>query len=379
MIKTSQHSGTRKWEIITVSVFLILTAALYYLPTGFEERVQENAVRCKGRIIQTDNDIQQMGMIKTGHQDVTIEILDSRFKGKIVRGTNQLMGRLDIDKIYQPGDTALIVLTLNEDGEIVFVNPQDHYRLGLEWLFILLFSLLLISFGGWVGARSLLSFIFTAMVLWKIVVPLLLKGIDPILLCLGVVTGLCAVVIFLVAGFTRKGLVAFLGAFMGVFTSCLLVIFFTEKFHVHGAVMPFAETLLYSGFGHLDLTRIYAGAVFLSASGAVMDLAMDVAASMDEVISKKPDISVTEAMKSGITVGRAVVGTMTTTLLLAYSGGYITLLMAFMAQGVPPANLFNLIYVAAEVLKTVAGSFGLVTVAPFTAVTGALIYTRKRR
>jgi uncharacterized membrane protein len=70
---------------------------------------------------------------------------------------------------------------------------------------------------------------------------------------------------------------------------------------------------------------------------------------------------------------------MTTTLLLAYSGGYITLLMAFMAQGVPPANLFNLIYVAAEVLKTVAGSFGLVTVAPFTAVTGALIYTRKRR
>jgi uncharacterized membrane protein len=62
-----------------------------------------------------------------------------------------------------------------------------------------------------------------------------------------------------------------------------------------------------------------------------MDLAMDVAASMDEVIQKKPDISVTEALKSGLTVGRAVVGTMTTTLLLAYSGGYITLLMAFMA------------------------------------------------
>ena len=78
-------------------------------------------------------------------------------------------------------------------------------------------------------------------------------------------------------------------------------------------------------------------------------------------------------MKSGVRVGRAVVGTMTTTLLLAYSGGYVTLLMAFMAQGVPLANFFNLIYVAAEVLKTIVGSFGLVTVAPFTALAGGFI------
>jgi uncharacterized membrane protein len=69
---------------------------------------------------------------------------------------------------------------------------------------------------------------------------------------------------------------------------------------------------------------------------------------------------------------------MTTTLLLAYSGGYITLLMAFMAQGVPLTNLFNLIYVAAEVLKTVVGSFGLVMVAPFTAIVGGFVLCGKR-
>ncbi|MFP4030407.1 MAG: YibE/F family protein, partial [Desulfococcaceae bacterium] len=186
-----------------------------------------------------------------------------------------------------------------------------------------------------------------------------------------------AVIVFLVAGPTRKGLVAFLGAFLGVLTSCLLAVHFTAKLHVHGAVLPFAETLLYSGFGHLDLSRIFVAAVFLAASGAVMDLAMDVSASMDEVVAKKPDITPMEAVRSGITVGRAVVGTMTTTLLLAYSGSYITLLMAFMAQGVPLANLFNLIYVAAEVLKTLVGSFGLVMVAPFTALAGGLIFTRK--
>jgi hypothetical protein len=69
-----------------------------------------------------------------------------------------------------------------------------------------------------------------------------------------------------------------------------------------------------------------------------------------------------------------VVGTMTTTLLFAYSGGYITLLMVFMAQGVPLANLFNTIYVSAEVLNTLVGSFGLVMVAPFTALIGSLFF-----
>jgi uncharacterized membrane protein len=189
---------------------------------------------------------------------------------------------------------------------------------------------------------------------------------------------LTGVIIFLVAGINRKGIVAFSGAFLGVLTSCLMAFYFTREFHLHGAVLPFAETLLYSGFAHLNLTRIYIAAVFIAASGAVMDLAMDVAVSMHEVASKREDISMLEVIRSGFRVGRAVVGTMTTTLLLAYSGGYITLLMAFMAQGVPLTNMFNLIYVAAEVLKTVVGSFGLVMVAPFTAVVGGLVFRKTR-
>jgi uncharacterized membrane protein len=144
-------------------------------------------------------------------------------------------------------------------------------------------------------------------------------------------------------------------------------------------VLPFSETLLYAGFGNLNLTRIYISAVFIAASGAVMDLAMDVAASMQELVDKRTDITRSELIKSGLSVGRTVVGTMTTTLLFAYSGGYITLLMAFMAQGVPVTNLFNLIYVATEVLKTLVGSFGLVMVAPFTGIVGGLILVSEKK
>ena len=111
-----------------------------------------------------------------------------------------------------------------------------------------------------------------------------------------------------------------------------------------------------------------------------MDIAMDISASMKEVLDKKPDISRRELFFSGIKVGRAVIGTMTTTLLLAYSGGYTGLLMVFMAQGTPALNILNLNYVSAEILHTLVGSFGLVTVAPLTAFVGSfiLLYDRKK-
>lgn len=367
-----------KQDGILVAAFVLLSLILYFMPTGFEERVAKRAVRCRGKVLEVDNaEIRKLGLVKSGDQGVTLKLLNGKFKGRVVQGNNPLLGQMDRDKIFAVGDTALVVLSLDKDGNIVFVNPQEHYRLGLELMLLGIFALALIIFGGWTGTKALLSFLFSALMLWKVLVPFMLKGYDPVLISLGVVAVLTGTIIFLVAGITRKGIVAFLGAFLGVLTSCFLALYFTKAFHMHGAIMPFAETLLYSGFVHLNLTKIYIAAVFLAASGAVMDLGMDVAASIDEVVSNKPDITTLETIRSGLRVGRAVVGTMTTTLLLAYSGGYITLLMAFMAQGVPLANLFNLIYVAAEVLKTLVGSFGLVMVAPFTAIVGGLVYRRR--
>lgn len=369
----------RKRNWILVGVFCLLVIILYLVPTGFESHVNSDSIRAKARVVSTDDsEIQTYGMIRKGEQGVVLEILNGPYTGQKFNAHNQLLGQMDRDKLFRPGDTALAVITFGPDGEILTVNPDAHYRLDLELMLLGLFAFLLILFGGWTGAKALLSFLFTALAIWKILVPLLLKGADPIFLSLGVVATLCATIIFLVAGISRTGVVAFVGAFLGVLSSCLLAVYFTGEFHVHGAVMPFAETLLYSGYGHLNLTDIYVAAVFIASSGAVMDLAMDVAASMNEVVEKKPDIARAEAFRSGLRVGRAVVGTMTTTLLLAYSGGFITLLMAFMAQGIPLGNTFNFIYVAAEVLKTLVGSFGLVLVAPFTALVGSFLFTRPK-
>lgn len=373
----SENKKKRDWYLVLG--FSLLTVILYFVPTGFEKKRDDTAVYCTAEVLNVDDsNIMNFGLIRKGEQELDLEMLDGPFEGQRFDAHNQLMGQMDRDKLFKAGDTAYVILTLNSEGQVIFVNPQAHYRLGLELVLLGLFASLLILFGGMTGVKALLSFVFTGMTLWKVLVPLLLKGVEPVSLALCVVAMLSGVVIFLVAGLNRTGITAFLGALLGVVSSCVLAVYFTKAFHVHGAVMPFAETLLYAGYSHLDLTRIFMAGVFLASSGAVMDLAMDVAASMGEVVSKKPGISRVEAVWSGIRVGRAVVGTMTTTLLLAYSGGYVTLLMAFMAQGIPLGSTFNFIYVAAEVLKTLVGSFGLVTVAPFTALVGGLLLVKKR-
>ena len=219
----------------------------------------------------------------------------------------------------------------------------------------------------------------TVLVLWKLLVPLYLKGCNPVWVGLALTLVLTVMIIALVYGFDRRCLAAVSGSFLGILVTCVLGVVFTDLFQIHGAVMSYSESLLYSGYQHLDLTKIYMASIFLGASGAVMDLSVDITSAIHEVVEKRPDLSWREAVRSGLNVGRAAMGTMTTTLLFAYSGGYIALLMVFMAQGTPLDNLLNYKYVAAEIIHTVIGSFGLVTVAPFTALTAGWLLTRRQQ
>jgi uncharacterized membrane protein len=200
---------------------------------------------------------------------------------------------------------------------------------------------------------------------------------DPILVG-GLVTALLTLMIIaLVFGFDRRCAAAVTGALSGLALTCVLGMVCTSIFRIHGAVMSFSESLLYSGYANLDLTRIFMASIFIGSSGAMMDLTVDVSAAVYEVVQKRPDLSWIEAVKSGLHVGRAAMGTMTTTLLLAYSGGYIALLMVFMAQGTPIINMLNYKYVTSEVIHTLVGSFGLVLAAPLTALTSGYFLTRR--
>lgn len=362
-------------------VFAVLCAGLLLIPTGYEKQQQNNReiLRHPARILTIDNaSIKPLGISHVGTQQLTARLLSGPCKGDEIMVNNHLQGRLEIDEIYTLGEKVLVKYSLNDQGSPNMGASLGHYRIHLEIALLVLFALALVIVAGATGLKALLSFGFAILMIWKVMLPMFLKGYNPIWTALGIVATLTASISFLVGGLSRKGFVTFAGAFLGLALTACLAVFFSDLFHIHGAVRPFAEVLMYSGYAELQLTPIFVASIFLAASGAVMDLAMDIAASMEEVKLKHPEIHFMEHIRSGLRVGRSVIGTMTTTLLLAYSSSYIFMFMLFTSQNIPPVQIFNMNYVAAEVLNTMVGSFGLVTVAPFTAVIGGLVMRKQR-
>lgn len=364
---------------IPIIITLIAIILLILLPNKFPQKIYENTERVSARVISTDeNFIVNNGLIKVGDQLCEIEILQGKFKGRTTTGTNRLSGSLEQDKLFKAGDKVLVTVDYTGDT-IRVVTLVDHYRLNYELLLVGIFVVVLVSFAGIVGIKSILSFIFTVLAMWKVLIPLFLLGYNPIIVGMVTTLILICVIIGLVYGLDKRSLAAILGSISGALVTCFMALFFVSKFKIHGAVMSFSESLLYSGYESLNLTKIFIASIFIASSGAVMDVAVDITSAVSEVVEKKPEITKLEAVKSGINVGRSIMGTMMTTLLLAYSGGYIGLLMVFMAQGTPIINILNLKYVSSEILHTLIGSFGLITVAPFTAIASGLLLANREK
>lgn len=358
---------------IPILITLIAIVILVCIPNKFPQRIYENTERVSARVLSTDESfIINNGLIRTGEQLCEIEILQGKFKGKTVQGSNILSGSLEQDKIFAVGDKILVTLDYTGD-QIRVATLVDHYRINYEILLVGIFIIFLVGFSGVVGIKAILSFIFTILSMWKILIPLFLIGYNPVIIGMTTTIILICVTIGLVYGIDRRSLAGIIGSLSGSIVTCLMALFFVSKFKIHGAVMSYSETLLYSGYENLNLTEIFIASIFIASAGAAMDVAVDITSAVAEVVEKKPDITKVEAIKSGINVGRSIMGTMMTTLLLAYSGGYIGLLMVFMAQGTPIINILNLKYVSSEILHTLIGSFGLITVAPFTALASGIL------
>jgi len=257
--------GDRRRDMIFTLTAAALSALFLFLPTGFYSPFQKNnSERVKARVTAVDNGlVQQIGPVRHGSQQLEIQILSGKFKGNTLETTNNLMGKLELDKMFIPKDTAFVVLELSEDHRtIVYANVIDHYRLDATALLVGTFSLALIAFAGWTGLKALISFIFSGVAIIKILLPAILHGFNPLWTTFAMVSILTFVIIFLVGGFTRKGLVAFLGSMGGIALTTILGSLFTHVFKIHGAVRPFTETLLYSGFDFLDLPSLFTAGIF---------------------------------------------------------------------------------------------------------------------
>ncbi|MBE6386260.1 MAG: YibE/F family protein [Lentisphaerae bacterium] len=364
-------------HLTAIAVTCLFSAALLFLPDPPSMNRGDFEV-CRAKVLDVDNqDVALHGLLKCGSQRLDVELLSGRHKGKKFRANNQLRAQMELDKEFRKGD----IITLNVPGgdfpADTVLAARDHSRSFWIWALGGIFCLFLLLFASWTGVKAVLSFVFSFIVIWKAVIPAVLAGWTPEAVIAGATALLTFAIIFLVAGFNRKGAAAFCGSMAGVLTGLLLSYLFTRLIRINGAVMPYCQALYYSGYEFLDLQRLFSGTLILGASGAVMDLAMDIAAGTEEIVRHNPGLSRKQLIASGMRIGRSVVGTMTTTLLLAYSAGFLTLLMMFRVEGHSLTAILDNPLVASEAVKTLIGSFCLVLTAPFTALIAGNIFCAK--
>lgn len=332
-----------------------------------------NVHELPGIVIAVDNeDILQVGAGVVGVQNTTVILSSGKWKGTQVVAINHLNGQLDMDEIYEAGDKILLAVQ-EIDQQITDARAINTYRQNWELVLFAVFAVALLAYSRLIGLKALFSFMTTLGVLWFFYIPNLLAGASPLPLTLAVLVLLSMSIILSVAGVTRYGIAALLGSLSGLAVTLGLTVFFGHQLDLAGMTTPFSTTLLVQGGYGLNFQHIFYSAVLLGASGAAMDIAMDVSVSMNEIKVKRPDIGMRELIQSGINIGRMVIGTMSTTLLLAYSGGYLTMLMVFVSQNTSFTRIVNMKIVAAEIFRILIGSIGLVMVAPITAIIAGVL------
>ena len=370
----SRKAWKAKQNWVLCLVTIVVCGLLCLLPDE-HLNVTSTFPREQVRIDSVDNSLlDAVGIVYNGVQPCQVTILTGEYVGQTASSFNYLNSALDKDKLYEVGDVAWAMI--QGDSSKPVVTLIDHYRIGIEAGVVAVLALVLIAFGGVIGCGAMVSLVASAVIVWKLLIPLLLDGIDPMLASFATVLVLTVLIDVLVAGFTRRCLTAVLGSIAGTLVTCLSAWGLTYLLKLDGGDLPYVVPLLSQSAMQIDTRSLYIGMMFLANSGALMDLSMDISVSLEEIHHHKPDISYPALMKSGLLVGRSVLGSMTTTLMLAYSGNYLSMLMYFVGQGTPVTDIINLKYVASQLLNTLVGSFGLAAAAPLTALIASAMYLR---
>lgn len=302
---------------------------------------------------------------------ITVELTSAPYKGRVIRSTSIKSGNPAYDFDVKPGDRVVMWAEVH-NGEIVeaHVFSPDRGRC-LKWL-VAGFMAALLLVGGLAGVKTLLTLGVTGLAIVYVLLPALIRGHDPIIVTVLVSTAVTIVTIAAVGGASKKTLTAIIGTTGGVLVAGLIALAVGSAARLTGFGTEEAAMLLYVPQGiQFDFRRLLFSGMIIGALGAVMDVAMSVASSMEEVTLARARITQSELLQSGLRVGRDVMGTMSNTLILAYTGGAIPLLLLFLAYGTPMIQIANFDHIATEVVKAFAGSIGLIAAVPITAIAGS--------
>ena len=373
--------------IAVIVLFFIVTSTVSFCEDSIPEDTSVANVRGKvTRVLDSrEDDIDYSGgSIQDAYQIVEIKITtDGPYKGKLIEAEYALsmsFSEKQKDALLKPGNEVLMVLELDDTGGIsqayIYSVVRDKHLL----LLLIIFSVIILSVGRLKGLKALISLILTVLGIVYILLPLILRGFDPVFVSTWICIAIAGITLLLVSGYNKKTLAAIIGTSGGLICAGVIAQIVGEMAKLTGLGDEESQMLM---FIPQDISFDYKGLLFagilIGALGAAMDVGMSLSSAMFEIKEINPEIKKSDLLKAGMNIGRDMIATMSSTLILAYTGGSLQLMLLFMAHEVPFVDIINQDGYATEVVRSLAGSIGLILTIPITAIAVSFLSEKRHR
>ena len=312
-----------------------------------------------------------------GSQSLIVRVKTGRYAGQ------QMLAENTVGPIYGTpmavGDGVTVGLSTYADGTVrCYIYEYNRFP-GLL-IVVAAFLLVTVLVGGKVGLKSLVSLGLTVAALIFILLPLLLRGWPTIPTTFLIAVLVTAATFVILGGVERKTVCACLGTLAGIALATAFGLTAQWLLRIDGYRQEYAEALLQlrqTGESGIGISGLVTAGVIVSALGAVMDVAMSISSAVQELTRVNPELTAKALLKSGMNIGRDMVGTMTNTLILAILGSGLTLIVYIYSLGLQPWQLLSSAYMSLEAISAVASSIGVMLAVPLTAAVCAVSFGKR--
>ncbi|MBR5479373.1 MAG: YibE/F family protein [Clostridia bacterium] len=310
----------------------------------------------------------------------TCKILDGDYKGDTVRAIQTEDAFAPItEKAVEEGDKIILLNYPSEEFGVEWVFG-NYVRFDLLVIFAIFFFILILIFGRGKGVNTIISLAFTCAAIFLVYIPSILSGYNIYVSTFINCTFISLMSLLLITGWSRKTAATVLGCMFGFLVSSLLSMFLSSVLHLTGFVDEHSVYLTYLPTATpIDLKAIIFGGVVIGSLGAVIDVSMDISSALFELRRHATDLPFKSLVKSGISIGRDIIGTMANTLVLAYIGSALSTVLLLTTYAVSIHELLNREMIIAELLQALVGSTAILLTIPLTSIICGFMYSKKEK
>lgn len=312
--------------------------------------------------------------LRIGLQEVVMTIDTGDYKGMDLLAYNYMSAYNNID--LKENAKVIVRLDLDERGQPFITNISNHDRSGLLIFMIGSFMILMVVFGGKKGFSALIGLTFTIFSIWFFLIPLIKRGFPVIPAAILLVSVTTLVSLIFLNGFSKKTLAATIGCIGGVTIAGLIAYFAGIISPINGFNMSEAEELILRSGDQVKISGLLVSGILISALGAVMDVALMIASAISELKAMNPKAKYYDLFKAGLNIGQDAMGTMANTLILAFAGASLNMLLLFRIFDYPMLQIINSDLMVLEIIQGISGSIGIVLTVPLVAVLSASMYAK---